>query len=58
MLGAAMSDMLNRQFIKQLEEKREFIHYAWNYMQITSLVESRSCGLNQALMMSNTAQKS
>ena len=52
-----MNVMPNWQFIKQLEEKREFIHYASKYMQDTSDVESRPCGLNQALMMSSATHK-
>ena len=52
-----MSDMPNWQFIKQLEEKCEFIRYALKFMQITSQAESPSCGLNQALMMSNATHK-
>lgn len=52
-----MSDMPNWQFIKQLEEKCEFIRYALKFMQTTSQTDSRSCGLNQALMMSNATRK-
>ena len=53
-----MSDMPNWQVIKQFEEKREIILYALKFMQITSQAESPSCGLNQALMMSNATHKS
>jgi len=39
MPGAAIIDMPNWQFIKQLEEKYEFIQYALKNMQITSHAE-------------------